>query len=85
MVLFTILLPVCFFFLIEWTGTVLVITENNAALPVRQWIYLKCCQGPKFRPQSTKEAEIYLAGLEKSGAEFFPDLSKRAEKGPNFF
>jgi hypothetical protein len=40
---------------------------------------------PEFRPQSSKRAEKNLVGPGKSGAELLPDLTKRAEKGPNFF
>jgi lysine/ornithine N-monooxygenase len=40
---------------------------------------------PKFRPQNTKGAEINCVGPGKSGAELLADLSKRAQKGPNFF
>jgi hypothetical protein len=41
-------------------------------------------KGSKFRLQNTKWAEKNTAGPGKSGAEFLPDLSKKARKGAEF-
>jgi hypothetical protein len=42
-------------------------------------------KGPKFRPQNTKGAERNCLGLEKSGVEYLPDLSKKGRKGAKLF
>jgi hypothetical protein len=46
--------------------------------------FTSVAKGPKFRPQTTKGAEKDCVGLGKSAAELLANLSKRAEKGPNF-
>jgi hypothetical protein len=58
------------------------ITVNHCFTPIR--LIISVAKGLKFWPQNTKGAEKNCVGLGIFGAKFFADLSKRAEKGPNF-
>jgi hypothetical protein len=58
--------------------------ENEiSAIQVRK--FPSVAKGPKFQPQSSKRAEKKFVGPGKSKAELLPDLSKKGQKGAEFF